>query len=42
MQLMNNEFSNIQSEWLNSYVNVNSSKDAKNFTNPFIYINVMH
>jgi hypothetical protein len=24
MQLMNNEFNNIQSEWFNSYANVNS------------------
>jgi hypothetical protein len=30
MQLMNNGFNNIESEWFNSYVNVNSSRDVKN------------
>jgi hypothetical protein len=37
MQFMNSGFNNIQSEWFNSCANVNSSKDAKQFTNPFIY-----
>jgi hypothetical protein len=37
MQLMNSEFNNIQNEWFNSCAIVNSSKDAKNFTNPFKY-----
>ncbi len=29
MQFMNNEFNNIQSEWFNSYVNVNNSRNVK-------------
>jgi len=29
MQLVNTKFNNIQSEWFNSCVNVNHSKDAK-------------
>jgi hypothetical protein len=37
MQLMNSGFNDIQNEWFNSCVNVNSSKDAKKFTNPFKY-----
>ncbi len=37
MQFMNNGFNNIQSEWFNSCVNVNSSKDAKKITNLFKY-----
>ncbi len=32
---MNNGFNNIQNEWFNSCANVNNSKDAKKFTNPF-------
>jgi hypothetical protein len=28
-KLMNNGFDNIQSEWFNSYANVNNSKDVK-------------
>jgi hypothetical protein len=32
---MSNGFNSIQSEWFNSYVNVNSSKDAKKITNLF-------
>ncbi len=32
MQFMNNK---IQNEWFNSCANVNSSKDAKKFINPF-------
>jgi hypothetical protein len=35
MQLMNSEFNNIQSEWFNSYANVNSSKNEKKIINPF-------
>jgi len=31
------DFNNIQSEWFNSCANVNSSRDEKNFTNPFKY-----
>jgi hypothetical protein len=34
---MNNGFNNIQNEWFNSYVNANSSINAKRFTNPFKY-----
>jgi hypothetical protein len=34
---MESEFNNIQSEWYNSYANVNSSIDVKKFTNPFKY-----
>jgi hypothetical protein len=37
MQLMNNEFNNIQSEWFNSCESVNSSRDAKKFINTFKY-----
>jgi len=37
MQLINSGFYNVQSEWFNLYANVNCSKDAKKFTNPFKY-----
>ncbi len=37
IQIMNNGFNNIQSEWFNSYANVDNSKDVKKFTNPFKY-----
>jgi hypothetical protein len=37
MQLMSNKFNNIQSEWFNSCANVNGSRDAKKFTDPFKY-----
>jgi len=37
MQLMNTKFNNIQSEWFNSCVNVNDSKDAKKKTYTFKY-----
>jgi hypothetical protein len=35
MQFMTSEFHNIQSEWFNLCVNVNSSKDVKKFTNKY-------
>jgi hypothetical protein len=41
MQLMNSGFNNILNEWFNSCANVNSSKDAKKFTNPFKYAYVL-
>jgi len=37
MQFMSSGFNNIQNEWFNSCANVNSSKDANFFTNPFKY-----
>jgi hypothetical protein len=37
MQLMSSGFNNIQNEWFNSCANVNSSRYAKKFTNPFMY-----
>jgi hypothetical protein len=37
IQFMSSEFNNIQNEWFNSCANVNSSRDAKKFTNPFKY-----
>jgi hypothetical protein len=42
MELMSNGFKNIQSEWFNSYANINISKDAKKFNNPFKYKCVKH
>jgi hypothetical protein len=35
IQFMSSGFNNIQSEWFNSSVNVNSSRDAKKINNPF-------
>ncbi len=37
IQIMNNGFNNIQSEWFNSCANVNISKYAKTFTNVIKY-----
>jgi hypothetical protein len=37
MQLMNIGFNNIESELFNSCANVNNSRNAKKFINPFKY-----
>jgi hypothetical protein len=37
MQFMSSGFNNIQSEWFNSSVNINSSEYVKIFINPFKY-----
>jgi hypothetical protein len=37
MYFLKIEFNNIQSEWFNSCANVNGSRDAKKFINPFKY-----
>jgi hypothetical protein len=42
MQLMNNGFNNIQNEWFNSWVNVNSLRDMRKNSLTYSSVNMKH